>query len=86
MPSDPFDRLLGDVEQLRKELQQQGILNARLDQRLQAVERDIEQIASVGDARYVPLIRYVPVERVVFGVVGLILMSTITAVLALVLR
>ena len=86
MPSDPFDRLLGDVDQLRKELQHQGIFNARLDQRLQAVERDIEQIASVSDSRYVPLIRYVPVERVVFGVVGLILMSTITAVLALVLR
>ena len=84
-PLDPLDRLANDLASLRVELQVLGVSNARLDQRIQALEKDVEQLASVGDARYVSLNRYTPVERVVYGVVGLMMTALIVALITQVL-
>lgn len=84
-PMDPFDRLANDLASLRVELQMLGVSSARLDQRIQALEKDVEQIAASGDARYVSISRYTPVERVVYGVVGIIGTALIVALITLVL-
>ena len=62
-----------------------GVSSARLDQRIQALEKDVEQLANVGDARYVSLNRYTPVERVVYGVVGLMMTALIVALVTQIL-
>jgi hypothetical protein len=84
-PIDPFDRLANDLASLRVELQMLGVSSARLDQRIQALEKDVEQLANVGDARYVSLNRYTPVERVVYGVVGLMMTALIVALVTQIL-
>ena len=84
-PIDPLDRLGNDLASLRAELQLLGVSNARLDQRIQALEKDVEQMAAIGDARYVSISRYTPVERVVYGVVGLMMTALIVAIVTQIL-
>ena len=84
-PIDPFDRLANDLASLRVELQQLGLSSARFDQRIQALEKDIDEIRSLGETRYVSINRYTPVERVVYGVVGIIGTALIVALITLVL-
>lgn len=75
---DDLDRLHADLDALRDELRRQGVLSAVLEQRLKQVEADIE--------RCVPLARYSTVERVVYGMIGLVLVSFLSALMALVMR
>jgi uncharacterized protein YlxW (UPF0749 family) len=84
-PIDPFDRLANDLASLRVELQMLGVSSARLDQRIQALEKDVEQLSITGDTRYVAISRYTPVERVVYGVVGIIGTALIVALITLVI-
>jgi len=82
---DPLDRLADDLAGLRAELQALGVSNARLDQRIQALEQDVQQMSAMGDTRYVSISRYTPVERVVYGVVGIIGTALIVALITLIL-
>lgn len=81
-----MDDALRDIE-LRLER-----LSARLDLTDQGVRSEIQGIRSdlkrleERDREHVPLVRYQPVEKIVFGVVALILTSFVGAVIALVVR
>jgi hypothetical protein len=70
-----IDRLESKVD-----LADQGI---RAD--LEAIRADIERIKDAHEG-FVPLIRYMPVERVVFGLVALVLIAVTTAIVSLVVR
>lgn len=82
---DPFDRMANDLASLRVELQEAKVHNARVEQRIQALERDVEQLAASADSRYVGISRYLPVERVVYGVVGIIGTALVVALITLLL-
>jgi len=79
-------RLHADISSLRGELQQQGLLTAVLEQRLKAIEKDVNDLNLHSEGHFVSLARYLPVEKAVFGVIGLILVSFIGAILALVVQ
>ena len=79
-------RLHADLAALRDELRQQGLMSAVLDQRLRTLEHDVERLADHADRHYVSLARYQPVEKVLYGLVGLILVSFVGALVALVMR
>ena len=83
---DDVTRLLADLAALRDELRQQGLMSAVLDQRLRTLEHDVERLANHADTHYVPLARYAPVEKVLYGLIGLILVSFVGALAALVMR
>lgn len=67
-------------------------LEAKVDLTDQGIRSDIEAMrVDVRRLReehigFVPLIRYMPVERVVYGLVSLILIAVVTAVVSLVVR
>lgn len=81
-----MDDALRDIE-LRLER-----LAARIDLTDQAVRSEIQGIRAdlkrleEKDREQVPMVRYQPVEKIVFGVVGLILASFVGAIIALVVR
>lgn len=81
-----MDDALRDIE-LRLER-----LAARIDLTDQAVRSEIQGIRAdlkrleEKDREQVPMVRYAPVEKIVFGVVGLILASFVGAIIALVVR
>jgi hypothetical protein len=52
---------------------------------IRAMRSDIERIKA-DTLGFVPLIRYMPVERVVYGLVGLVLIAVTTSAIALVVR
>jgi hypothetical protein len=79
-------RLHADLSALRDELRQQGLLTAVLDQRLKALEIDVDKLGDHADTHYVSLARYMPVEKVLFGMVGLILVTFVGAIAALIWR
>ena len=54
----------------------------RMDERLKAVQQAVNRI----ETTFVMLSRYLPVERLVFGLVALVLSATFVAIIALVLR
>ena len=54
----------------------------RMDERLKAVQQSVNRI----ETTFVMLSRYLPVERLVFGLVALVLSATFVAIIALVLR
>lgn len=83
---DDLSRLHADLNALRDELRKQGLLSAVLDQRLKAVETDVEKIVTHAENYYVPLVRYLPVEKAVIGTIALICVSFVGALVALVLR
>lgn len=67
-------------------------LEAKVDLADQGIRSDI--VAMRGDLQllkeqhsgFVPLIRYMPVERIVFGLVALVLIAVTTAIVSLVVR
>jgi len=77
-------RLHADLTALRDELRKQGLMTAVLDQRLKALESDVEKLGDHTDSHYVSLARYMPVEKVLFGMVGLILLTFVGALAALI--
>lgn len=78
MTDDPVDRLRADIADLRHEMYALGLDSATVKNKLDNLERDV--------SRLVPIDRYLLVEKVVYGTVGLILMSFMGALLALVVR
>lgn len=52
---------------------------------VEAIKKDVETLRREAES-FVPLIRYMPVERIVFGLVGLVLVAVTTAVISLVVR
>jgi hypothetical protein len=77
-------RLHSDIEALRNELRAQGLLTAVLDQRLKALEIDVEKLSDHADTHYVSLARYLPLEKVLYGMIGLILVTFVGAIAALI--
>jgi len=53
----------------------------RIDERVKAIQRTLDRV----EDECVKLIRYLPVERLVFGLVGVVLLAVVTGMLALVL-
>lgn len=80
--TDPLRDLERRVDALaaKVDLADQGI---RAD--IEAIKKDLGMLRNESTG-YVPLIRYMPVERVVFGLVGLVLVAVTTAVISLVVR
>jgi len=79
---DPVRDLERRIDRLESKvnLADQGI---RAD--IAAIRADIERIKEAHEG-FVPLIRYMPVERVVFGLVALVLIAVTTAIVSLVVR
>ena len=86
MSDDPVERLRTDVAELRRELHLLGMDSATMRAKLDNIERDVDLITGNAIPRLVPFDRYQVVEKVVFGVVGLILVSFVGALLTLVVR
>jgi len=62
----------------------------KLRHELDTADRDIENKVSVLEAKvdrtYVKLIEFEPVRKIVYGLVGAVLLSVIAAILALVIK
>ena len=86
MTDDPVERLRNDVADLRHELHALGLDSAVMRSKLDNIERDVEIISTATIPRMVSMDRYATVERVVYGTVGLILISFLGAMLTLVVR
>ena len=86
MSDDPVERLRMDVADLRHELHLMGLDSATMRAKLDNIERDVDLITTNAIPRLVPYARYEIVEKVVYGTVGLILISFIGALLTLVVR
>lgn len=84
--NDPLDQLKSDLEALRRELYMLGVTSATMKEKLDAIEKDIVIISSSALPKLVTMERFTPVEKVVYGMVGLILMSFLGAILALVVN
>lgn len=56
-----------------------------INEDIRVLSQSLEKAVSTGEIRFVPLVRYLPVERVVYGLVGLILVTVVAALLALVI-
>lgn len=83
---DPVERLKVDIDALRKELYSLGITSATMKEKLDAIEKDITIISSSALPKLVTMERFTPVEKVVYGMVTLILVSFIGAILTLVVN
>ena len=86
MSDDPVERLRADIADLRRELHLMGLDSATMSAKLDNIERDVNLIQSTAIPRLVPFDRYAVVEKVVYGTVGLILVSFLGALLTLVVR
>jgi len=75
-----------DVADLRRELHLMGLDSATMRAKLDSIERDVDLISTNAIPRLVPYARYEIVEKVVYGTVGLILISFMGALLTLVVR
>lgn len=78
MDDDPVGRLRADITDLRRDLYALGLDSATVKNKLDRLERDV--------SRLVPIDRYLLVEKVVYGTVGLILFGFMGALIALVVR
>ena len=56
-----------------------------LMQKIAYIERDISQICKKLDEKYVLYSRFAPIEKVVYGGVGVILVGVVTGILGLIL-
>ena len=70
----PFDRRMNDGHW------------AVMNEKVERLERDMEKIVEELQNRYVLIIRFVPIERGFYWLVGLIVGAVILGVLGLVLR
>lgn len=59
---------------------------SELETDIKYIRRDLDKIMDRLDNNFVKREEFVPVQRLVYGVVGLILTSVIVALIALVLR
>jgi hypothetical protein len=83
---DPVERLRTDVADLRRELHLLGLDSATMRNKLDNIERDVDLITTATIPRRVSMERYATVEKVVYGTVGLILVSFLGAMLTLVVQ
>ena len=79
------EQMMMDAD-LRRELHLMGLDSATMSAKLDNIERDVNLIQSTAIPRLVPFDRYQVVEKVVYGTVGLILISFLGALLTLVVR
>lgn len=86
MSEDPIERLRRDITDLRIELHSLGVDNITMKIKLDNIEKDLSLLSSNIIPRFVTIERYSLVEKVVYGTVGLILMSFLGAIIALVVR
>ena len=86
MSDDPVERLRTDVADLRRELHLLGLDSATMRNKLDNIERDVDLITTATIPRRVSMERYATVEKVVYGTVGLILVSFLGAMLTLVVQ
>lgn len=84
MSDDPMERLRADIRDLRRELHVLGLDNATMRTKLDNIEKDLTLLSNNTLPRYVTLERYSLVEKVVYSTVGLILISFLGAIIALV--
>jgi len=62
--------------------------HSNVDSEIKAIKEDIEELRradSKGETSYVSRERYAPVERLVYGFVGLVLVAVLMAIIALVI-
>jgi thiosulfate reductase cytochrome b subunit len=78
------ERLVRDVEALREEIHRQGVSSAVLAEKLAAVERDVIEVRARHND-FVSLTRFNPVERVVYGLIALVLIAFVGALTGLVM-
>ena len=83
---DQIDRLERDLIALREAVDRMGVHSAVVDEKLLAIQQDIHDLRQTQTNHFVSIARYSPVERIVYGVVGLLLTGLVGAVLALILR
>lgn len=87
--SDPLHDLEREVAALRAHVDLQ---NERVRSALARIEDDIERVKAnqarleTDQATFVPLIRYLPIEKLVNGMVALTLSAVVLALIALVVR
>jgi len=86
MTYDAIDQLKRDLDDLRHEMHILGIDSATMKQKLDAIEKDITIISMSALPKLVTMERFTPVEKVVYGMVGLTLMSFLGAILTLVVN
>lgn len=86
MVDDPVDRLRSDISDLRIEMRLLGLDSTTMKVKLDNMEKDIDRLENSTLLKYVTLERYSLVEKVVYGTVGLILMSFLGAIITLVVR
>ena len=53
---------------------------------LERMQRDLKELKHESKEQYVTKAQFIPVQNLVYGMVGLILVSVITALLAIVVR
>jgi hypothetical protein len=80
--SDPLNDLERRVDRLASKV---DLADAMIRADIDAIRADIERLKS-DHLAFVPLIRYLPVERAVFGVITLVVVAVVTSVIALVVR
>lgn len=80
--SDPLRDIELEVANLRAHV---DLADANIRASIDRIEADVERLKS-DVLGFVPLIRYLPVERAVFGVIALVVVAVVTSVIALVVR
>jgi len=63
--------------------QNDRVLLARIDERTQALQREVHAIAEHLKEDYVTAAEFVPIKKIVYGLVGLVLTAVTLAVLGL---
>lgn len=86
MVDDPVERLRSDISDLRIEMRLLGLDSTTMKVKLDNMEKDIDRLENSTLSKYVTVERYSLVEKVVYGTVGLILMSFLGAIITLVVR
>ena len=80
--TDIVEALQDDMRALRIELQAQGINNARISERLNALQKHVDAMT----AGFVTIKEFEPIKRFVYGVAGLLVAGVVTALLAVVIQ
>ena len=59
---------------------------ARIDERTSTLVRDIEEIKEALNAKYVTHAEFDPVKKLVYGMVGLVMVAVVGALISLVVK
>lgn len=81
-PSEVIHHLEARIESLKHKLEIQGL---NFSKEVEELQDDIEELKK-ADSKFVSSERYAPVERLVYGFVGLVLIAVLMAIIALVIR